>query len=126
MKNAIDVEALDEAVARALSTQVDGYDCSTSMIVGGVVERATKGSKSLEGWFFPVSAVVTPLLELTAAVIANPLGDNSEAAEDAVKKMTDNVREARRTYFKDFKEFVGGTKPASVVALRARDPEPVA
>jgi hypothetical protein len=101
MHSKIDADALDAAVARALVTAIDdnGVDCSAAMLVGSLVSRTfdfDDESKSELDWWRPAQAVIRPLLELTAAVIENPLGDNSAAAAEAVQKMMDELRTTHR------------------------------
>jgi hypothetical protein len=91
MKNAISASSLDTAIAHALfEAGLDnggGTDNSTRSILAAFVEHVEKDQNGDGDWWQAMLAVVDPFIELTAAVVSNPLGDNSEAAKTALKSI---------------------------------------
>ena len=95
----VNVDVLHSAIIDALDGTGELYlsdvtgDDDVGLLICRVVEHVPehKDHEDLE-WWRPIAAVVSPIVTLTAAVIANPLGDNSEQARSALRRIREQIR----------------------------------
>jgi len=109
MQPTVDLEVLNFAMANALRAAGLGDDGESTDVVD-LISCTVSGTRELGmgpdsdlGWWRPTMAIIDPLIKLTATVMNNPLGDNSEVALEAIEKMRTEIQAHKAGHLQYYK-----------------------